>query len=176
LTEFTRAVNGIFTALYSLVTDDWSGFWGGLGSAMNAAVNGMLNTIEFFFGPEFRAKLVGAFSWAWQGVVDFWENTIAPALNTMREALPFGWGGDGQSSNLGIVNPANQPGFTAPVDSFNSGFNSSGSIGGMYPSQPAGGSYNINVGNVTVGNGGDPYDAGREVGRGVTDELRKRGG
>lgn len=120
LTEFTRAINGILQILYSVVTLDWSGFWNGLGATMLAVANGILNVVEFFFGPELREKLVGAFSWAWQGVVDFWTSTIAPALNTMREALPFGWGGDGSPSDLGIVNPANQR--NGEPKSFSTGF------------------------------------------------------
>jgi hypothetical protein len=173
LTEFTRAINGIFTALYSLVTLDWAGFWGGLGDTMNAATNGMLNTLEFFFGPELRNKLVGSLTVAWddmkklwEQISEWWNNTLGSLIGIEAPAIRTS-----SPSDFGIVNPLNQS--MEEINSINR--LAPGGFSG-FPSQPAGGSYNINVGGVTVGNGGDPYDAGREVGRGVTDELRKRGG
>lgn len=105
-TEFTRAINGIFTAFYSLFHGDWAGFWAGLEETANAVMDDMLNAIEYIFGPGVRDKLVGALTWAWDGMKDIWKD-IADWWNGTIGALTGVHANVPSAASLAVVNPAN---------------------------------------------------------------------
>jgi len=165
MTEFTRAINGLFKAFYALFHADWAGFWAGLEQTANAATDDMLNAIEYVFGVEFRNSIVSGLTYAWDGMKEMWtaiSGWFASTFGTLSSwvmpniTLPAGGGGGGG-------------GFGG-----SSGFNNMPSLTpGDWPISASAAAGVTNHINVNMAGGG--YDQGFAAGEGIVDAMRFRG-
>lgn len=72
-----RSIRVLWDAWADAFGGDWEGFWSGLGEFYELTMNQILNWVEFTFGPELRNKIVGALTWAWDGMKAMWEQISA---------------------------------------------------------------------------------------------------
>lgn len=156
MTEFTIAINGILRAFYALFYGDWAGFWAGLYQTLNAAVDDMLNVIEYIFGPGIRDKLVGALTWAWDGMKDIWKN-IADWWNSTIGSLIGTQADVGSQLNLGVVNPHNVGGLPKEL---NTPIFAPGQLQGGNTNTKT---VNVHPGAITVNGSGQPKETAEEI-------------
>lgn len=82
-------------AWQALTSGNWTAFWTAIGANFEAAMNILLNWIEFVFGPGFRNKFVSALhgiwfdleSW-WKDVSGWWNSTIGPLVGIQAPDAP----------------------------------------------------------------------------------------
>lgn len=147
---------GIFrsslTAFSALFSGDWETMWNATYTFWTSLMNQYLGFIDVFF-PNFRTKLIGAFTGplnsikeAWQGFVNWWNSTVG--------AIPGVPSFGGSSSSM--------PSYNAPS-----------LTPGNWPKSASAAAGQINNINVNMAGGG--YENGFAAGEGIVDAMRFRG-
>lgn len=152
----------------AIFTGDWSTFWSSIGANFENAMDGLLNYVEFVFGVNLRDYLVGGMWSSWEALKDLWEDFSDWWANTWGSLV-------GMAPDIPAIRTPNLPQSNAQqfLDDLNLGVNSS-SFSGLQP-QAQGATYNFGNIVVPVNAAADPYQAGKDIGRGINDELRARG-